>query len=214
MFLFVFLLSACDNLVEERTLTCSNSRYDEEFTVVYQENRIISLSDNIGNEYTRTSNLAYLLDLEEGLYEDYETDSLFEALDEYQNIENEEVTCSQSTAKVEFVEDEETNLNSAEVQLEKELILYDALQIENAAKLYCSQSLCDADQELTWGDLSPYITGFDEDYYETSNETVLARKSNGKWHIYLEAVGTGNWELPPGLIPSESTYQDVIEDTN
>lgn len=96
---------------------------------------------------------------------------------------------------------------------QRDAILADALAIESAAKLYCSQTTCDADQDLTWTQLSDYVEGLDTDYYDFDNASgVVATKADGKWGVDLEALGTGEWEFLQGSVPSDSTREQVKAD--
>lgn len=98
---------------------------------------------------------------------------------------------------------------------QKDAILADALAIENAAKLYCSQTTCTVDQELTWTQLQDYVEAIDEAYYDfTNNGGVVATKLNGDWTIDLEADGTGEWEFTQGHVPSQTDRASVVEDTD
>ena len=96
---------------------------------------------------------------------------------------------------------------------QKDSVLADALAIENAAKLFCSQTTCDDDQDLIWTDLQNYVEGIVlTDYLFTNNGGIVATKSGGNWTVDLEAAGTGNWEFTQGAVPSLSTRTVVIED--
>lgn len=98
---------------------------------------------------------------------------------------------------------------------QKDAILADALAIESAAKLYCSQTTCDADEDLTWTDLQNYVEGLDATYYDfTNNSGIVATKSGGKWTVDLEAAGTGEWEFTQDLVPSENDRGAVISDVD
>lgn len=96
---------------------------------------------------------------------------------------------------------------------QRDAILADALAIENAAKLYCSQTTCDSNQSLTWTELQPYINGLDTGYYDfTNNNGIIATKFNGVWTVDLEASGTGEWEFVQGAVPSASDRDQVVRD--
>lgn len=98
---------------------------------------------------------------------------------------------------------------------QRDVILADALAIETAAKLYCSQEMCEDDQELTYSNLEAYLMNFDSSYYNLTNRNgVVAIKVNGEWTVDLEAAGTGNYELVQGSVPSQSTREQVIEDVD
>lgn len=104
---------------------------------------------------------------------------------------------------------------------EKDAIVADALAIENAAKLYCSQNTCSATEGLDWDDLSIYVSSFDDDYYEetdTGDTAVIAQLGSGEWTVTLEKNGTGTaatdeWEWPAG-IPSQLDRSHVADDAN
>ncbi len=96
---------------------------------------------------------------------------------------------------------------------QKDAILADALAVENAAKLYCSQTICDDDQTITWTQLKDNVEGLDETYYDfTNNGGIVATKNSGKWQVDLEAAGTGEWEFTENLTPSEKDRASVVED--
>lgn len=98
---------------------------------------------------------------------------------------------------------------------QKDSVLADALAIESAARLKCVEMSCDDGQEFTWNDLSMYTQGIDETYYDfTHDNGVIVRYISGEMFVYLEANGTGEWELIPGSIPSNSDRTDVIEDND
>lgn len=94
---------------------------------------------------------------------------------------------------------------------QKDVILADALVVENGAKLFCSVHDCDSDQTLTWTDVSPYIEGLDTSYYEigTTPNIVVATNTSAGWTVSLERAGyaSGNWEFDEedeGVVPSSS----------
>jgi len=96
---------------------------------------------------------------------------------------------------------------------QKDAIYADALAVENAAKLFCSQTTCTADEDLTWTELQGYLDSFDSTYYTlTANNGVIATKASGKWTIYLEAATVGSWEFEAGAVPSESDRVQVTAD--
>jgi type IV pilus assembly protein PilA len=98
---------------------------------------------------------------------------------------------------------------------QKDAILADALAMESAAKLYCSQTTCDTDQDLTWTQLQDYVEGIDASYYDFTNNTgIVATKSGGSWTIDLEATGTGEWEFTQGAVPSASDRDQVVADND
>ena len=98
---------------------------------------------------------------------------------------------------------------------QKDSILADALAIENAAKLYCSQTTCDSDQDLTWTELSPYVEGITlSDYDFTNNTGIVATKTASGWTVDLERDGTGDWEFTQGQVPSASSRTQVIADAD
>ncbi len=96
---------------------------------------------------------------------------------------------------------------------EKDRIWSDALAMENAAKLYCSQTSCTTYQQLSWSQLSPYVEALDVDYYELDDiNVIVAEKSEQGWYITLEARGQGNFEFPNWIVPSFGGRDDVQED--
>lgn len=96
---------------------------------------------------------------------------------------------------------------------QRDNILNDALTVESAAKLYCSQTTCADDEALTYTQLANYMDGFDASYYLLTNESgVIATKASGKWTVDLEAAGTGEWEFTQDAVPSESDRTQVVED--
>ncbi len=98
---------------------------------------------------------------------------------------------------------------------QKDSILADALAIENAAKLYCSATTCDSDQSLTWTQLSPYVEGIEDSYYDFTNNTgIVATKTAAGWTVDLEADGTTEWEFTQNLVPSASDRDQVIADVD
>jgi len=99
---------------------------------------------------------------------------------------------------------------------QKDAILADALSVENGAKLYCAQTTCTSSQTLTWTNISPYVEGLDESYYDlTNNGGVVATKTSSGWTVDLEAAGnTGKWEFTQDAIPSASSRTQVIADVD
>lgn len=103
---------------------------------------------------------------------------------------------------------------------QKDAILADALAVENAANLYCAQAAggCASDEALTWAQVSPYVDGFDQSYYDlTANGGVVATKTANGWAVTLEAAGNAtdaDWEFTQSAVPSKSTRDAVIADTN
>jgi len=98
---------------------------------------------------------------------------------------------------------------------QKDAILADALSVENGAKLYCAQTTCASDEELTWTMVSPYVEGLDESYYLlTNNGGVVATKTTAGWTVDLEAIAVAGdaWEFTQDAIPSNSTRDQVIAD--
>lgn len=98
----------------------------------------------------------------------------------------------------------------------KDSVLADALAIESAAKLYCSQTTCADDQDLNWTALSAYVEGIDGTYYDFTNNTgIVASKTAAGWTVDLEAAGTTSaWEFTQGEIPSLSDRVLVIADAD
>ncbi len=97
---------------------------------------------------------------------------------------------------------------------EKDMIYQDALIIEQAAVIYCSQEDCDDTVELTMSEIRMYVSNFHEPDYEIDNNTIVATGTLGIWHVYLEPVGTGGYEFPNYLVPSESGRDDCVTDTD
>jgi len=89
----------------------------------------------------------------------------------------------------------------------KSAVYADALALEQAADLYCADTLCPAATTLTWTVLSPYVEGIDAADYELLDTNAFAtRIADGPWLITLEAKGdTGAWEFNAGMTPSETT---------
>ena len=97
------------------------------------------------------------------------------------------------------------------------MVYNDALAIENAAKIYCASSTvgCDPTEELTWDDLSEYVSDIDENDYDfTANNNIIAEQFDSEWKIYMERSGIGDWEFPQGMIPSTSSSDDCIIDVD
>lgn len=96
---------------------------------------------------------------------------------------------------------------------QKSAIYADALQVEQTVNLYCHE-FCDLNQEVTYGEIKDGLTGFDQTMYELSNDTVIANYSTEGTKVYLERVGTGEYEFEQGYIPSETDRESVNKDTN
>ena len=95
----------------------------------------------------------------------------------------------------------------------KSAIYADALAVEQAANLYCSDTLCSDSQTLTWTQLQDNIEGIDAAYYDfTNNSGIIATKTTNGWTIDLEATGTGEWEFTQGSIPSATDRDEVVAD--
>jgi|GEM_PF-1231639 len=112
----------------------------------------------------------------------------------------------------------------------KDSVLNDAIQIENAAKLYCSTNNCPSGvTTLQYSDLEDFLDGFDDTAYAGENTTtpgtlddgnetlqsstatnIAYRDANGVWNVYLEAAGvdSGSWEFTNGAAPTAGTYTD------
>lgn len=98
---------------------------------------------------------------------------------------------------------------------QKDVILADAIAVENASRLYCSANTCDNGDLIYWNEISPYIDNFDESYYDLeNNDGIVAVIVNDRYTIYLEADGIGNYEFEHGLVPSESNRDSIITDTD
>lgn len=96
----------------------------------------------------------------------------------------------------------------------KDMVYGDALVIETAAQMSCIEIVCVDDQELTWNELTPYVMNIDPEVYEISSNTVVARKTLNGWTVDLEPVGTGQYEFPNYLVPSNSTKDSCVIDTD
>lgn len=97
----------------------------------------------------------------------------------------------------------------------KSSIYADALAIEQAADLYCTDTICSDTQTLTWTQLEDQVKNLDADYYDfTVNGGVIATKTAAGWTVDLEAAGTGEWEFTAGQIPSATDRDSVIEDVD
>lgn len=96
----------------------------------------------------------------------------------------------------------------------EEAVWADALAMEQAAELYCADTLCEVGDDLQYSDLSHYVNGLDEDYYDLDSSTDVVFIGADGMHVHLEAKGIGNLEFPEGFIPSQLTRDDIIIDTN
>ena len=109
---------------------------------------------------------------------------------------------------------------------QKDAILNDAIQVENAAKLYCSSATgsnsCTSTQALKWSDIEAYVDGLDESYYDlaaggTAGAAIVATKTSSGWTVDLEAAGNAaaaDWEFTKDAIPSASSRAEVILDAD
>jgi type IV pilus assembly protein PilA len=98
---------------------------------------------------------------------------------------------------------------------QRSAIYADALAVEQAAALYCADTLCTDTQSLTWTQLQDQVEGIDAAYYDfTNNSGVIATKTASGWTVDLEAAGTGEWEFTQNLIPSATDRDDVVEDVD
>lgn len=215
--LLVIFLSGCVEKVEQKTITCSAHYFDEDIVVVAQKNRIMSMTFD-GETLTREENLADIKFVEEMWNDAVDVEDFFELLDELKDeIEADgDALCVITTEEVDFVKDPDVDDESQiPSNIEKDAILADALQFENAAKLYCAQTTCDADQQLTWTQLEPYIMGIDETYYDfTNNSGIVVTKTTEGWTVDLETAGIGELEFTQDLIPSDCDRECVIIDVD
>ena len=87
----------------------------------------------------------------------------------------------------------------------KDSVLNDALQIENAAKLYCSTNVCEANNdggtddtkiELGWDDISPYVEGISGYEQTTGTEIVAVGDTTGRWAVKLTYASGTEWQFP------------------
>ena len=99
----------------------------------------------------------------------------------------------------------------------------DAIQIENAAKLYCQQETCtNGSTTLTWVQLTEYVSSFDEAYFEMTDgvgtdTAIAALQSDGTWQVTLEKEGAGTsatdeWEWVSSTPPSDGSKSLVTDD--
>ncbi len=217
---FILFLTGCDEGVEQRTLSCTDG--NESLNVVYQEDRIMSIASAIdGESINRQDNYEEILSLEETLIETYGSNNttIFEVMENFVLYFEEEadgnILCDTVVDNVKYKEDAEAENNQSifGINMAKDSVLADALAIENASKLYCSQTICESDQELTWTQLSPYIEGLDEDDYDFTNNTgIITTKTSSGWTVDIEADGTGAWEIIQNSVPSSCDRDCIIED--
>jgi len=108
---------------------------------------------------------------------------------------------------------------------QKDAILNDALQVEAAAKLYCSSTTtdvgCTTTSGLSWATLKPYVSGIaDSDYdFDDSgtNDEIVATITSGVWSVTLEGAGNNVladkvWEWPagtPSLLDRDHLEYDI-----
>ena len=213
LILITLFLTGCTETVEQRTLTCSQD--GETLIVVYEEDRLISYSlDSIS--FDRETGLGDILFLEESILDEYTSDNFFDIMDDANEEFSEQgTTCtitSEEVKLVEYDEDEEVT-STLQENVEKDSVLADAIAIEMASKLYCSQTTCDADQQLTWTQLENYVEGIDATYYDFTNNTgILTTRVDGEWTVDMEVIGTGEWEFTEGLVPTDCDRTCVIRD--
>ena len=100
------------------------------------------------------------------------------------------------------------------INSEKDILLNDARIIEQVAEMYCDEEICTDNQELTYEDIGDDIIGFDRSFYDFENDDVIAKKDNGRWKIYLERQGVGEYEFQQWFVPTECDRDCIIEDTN
>ena len=218
VFTLVLLLTACDESVEQKTLNCIHG--DEDFIAVFQEERIISISSN-GDLLTRENDLQEIIYFEEGFKEMFGDDiTMFEIMDElilyFEEQDDAIITCEFDTEMVKYItysEDDDENVSIIVQNAARDGVLRDALEIENAAKIYCAQTTCSSNQELTWTQLREYTTGIDQSYYDfTNNSGIIATKSSGLWTVDMEADGIVEWELEQDSSPSSCDRDCIIKD--
>ncbi len=211
-------LTACgEEMVEQRTMTCSDGENEFAIVLIYQEDRIMLLRDEY-DTMLREYDYDDIRDAEEYLLAEYDGDDFFDIEEDLEDeLEDMGYECNVDEEEVIYIEfdsedddDPDTNIGS---NTARDAVLADALAIENAAKLYCSQTTCSSDEELTWTQLENYVEGLDEtDYDFTNNMGIIATKENGRWTVDLERSGTGDWEFTQDLTPSENDRSAVIED--
>ena len=79
----------------------------------------------------------------------------------------------------------------------------DALAVEQAADLYCADTLCSSTEALKWTALDPYVEGVAAaDLDLTGDPDIAVLDGSGNWQIYLELAGTGGYEFTAGMTPS------------
>ena len=87
------------------------------------------------------------------------------------------------------------------------------MMVEEAAHYYCSINTCIDGDEITWDQLLPYIYGLDTNNYDlTNNGGVVVTIVNQDVTVDSERAGSGLWEYPEGLTPSQTWIEEVIID--
>ena len=97
---------------------------------------------------------------------------------------------------------------------EKEAVLADAMMMEDASVSLCEELTCADDQTFTYGELKDSIVGFNEAYYEITDDTVVSELVNGFWFVNLEAKGTGEWEFQGDSSPRQCDESCIVKDQN
>jgi len=79
----------------------------------------------------------------------------------------------------------------------RDALYNDALQIENAAKMYCAQNAgsaaCTTNQMFDYDDLAEFVDGLDTDYYNTATNYWMAEKAVAGDVTALRAEAVGDW---------------------
>ncbi len=104
----------------------------------------------------------------------------------------------------------------------KDAVLNDALQVENAAKTYCNTvSTCVAGTTtLSWDNVDEYVSGITESNYvfgATPATTVATYESDGSWHVIMETTAAQSWEFDDadaGVTPSQTDRSSITADTD
>ena len=103
----------------------------------------------------------------------------------------------------------------------RDAVLNDAFQVENAARLYCVSNTCADGVVLTDTQLAPFIEGITWADYVIDESVDIATDTSSGWEVLLEAAGTpavvgeGPWEFTQAnTVPSASTTSraDITRD--
>ncbi len=105
----------------------------------------------------------------------------------------------------------------------KDAILNDAIQVEQAARTYCNTiSTCDdlksdTSPGIQWKTIDEFVSGLDESQYELGDagvdyvvEWVTGTEGTPGWGVTLTKTNQDSgYEFSTGFIPSQSTREDV-----